>query len=261
MGAEQTVNGSNGSAATAASVNGSNGSSATAASDRVAVAALDPVMPDPRASGKLPGGRHGIAPEVVAAVQRQRVLAGTIAAVGEKGYSATVVQDVLDHAGVSRLTFYKFFDNLQIGFLTAYEIAIDRLAQRLTAAALGAGDSGADRIPAALAELLRFVEREPRTARAVIVEVNAAGLEGLKRREQTLRRAAVALEGTLQDAEPAKPSPSLTAATIVGGIDSLLHSRLVEGDTEVTPLLPVLTRFALLPYSGVEMAAAEPRRL
>src|SRR6478736_1039057 len=47
----------------------------------------------------------GTAPEKVERSQRQRLIAATVAAVGERGYEATRVEDILAIAGVSRNSF------------------------------------------------------------------------------------------------------------------------------------------------------------
>jgi len=233
------------------------GPAPAAAGGTVAFASLDPVMPDPKASGKLPAGRHGLPPELVVEVQRQRILAAMVAAVGEKGYDDAVVQDVLDRASISRLTFYKHFKGKRECFLAAFELAIERLRRRLTGAARTGGDVPRDRLRAGLAELLRFVENEARTARALLVEVNAAGLEALARRDAAMRRFAGYVDGLREEPGAASPPP-ITSESIVGGIVSLLHSRLTsDRPTDYSELLPQLMHFAVLPYLGPKTADAE----
>ncbi len=58
---------------------------------------------------RLPPGRHGLPRDFVAQNQRDRLAAGTIAAVAERGYNETTIGDIAAAAGVSRRTFYVYF--------------------------------------------------------------------------------------------------------------------------------------------------------
>jgi hypothetical protein len=58
---------------------------------------------------RLPPGRHGLPREFVVENQRQRIAAGMIEVVVERGYLATTVTQVVAAAGVSRRTFYNYY--------------------------------------------------------------------------------------------------------------------------------------------------------
>jgi AcrR family transcriptional regulator len=47
---------------------------------------------------------------------RTRILAGAGRAFGQRGYGACRVEDIIEEAGVSRVTFYKFFDSKESVF-------------------------------------------------------------------------------------------------------------------------------------------------
>jgi AcrR family transcriptional regulator len=214
------------------------------------------VMPDPAAGQKLPPGRHGLEPELVAAIQRERLLAAMIAVVGEDGFDQISVQDVLDRAEVSRLTYYEHFKNRRDCFLVAYDTAVERLSARMVrAGAEGAG--WREQLRLGLAELLRFLGEEPRTARALLVEVHAAGAVALEHRDAPMKRAARFIDRGRQEPGGGTPPP-VTAESVVGGIHGLLHSRLIaDPGHDFTRLLPTLMHFAVLPYLGQAAAQAE----
>ena len=67
----------------------------------------------------LPRGRHAATREIVWTSQRERLLEAMAGVVADKGYARVAVADVIDHAGVSRKTFYEHFANKEACFLAA----------------------------------------------------------------------------------------------------------------------------------------------
>lgn len=210
--------------------------------------------------GRFPSGIRSLPSDLVRAVQRERLLAATMRASTELGYRDYSVQDVLDRAGVSRPTFYEHFENKEDGFLAAFDSAASRLRQRLERAAEGGTEgSWRDRLRLALEELLLFVREEPDAATTLIVDARAASPAALQRRDELLESFASCLDSQVRPglSDSSKPS-EVSAAGIVGGIESLLYSRLYRGETEdLDSLLPSLMYFAVLPYEGHETASEE----
>ncbi|HEX3609769.1 MAG TPA: TetR/AcrR family transcriptional regulator [Solirubrobacterales bacterium] len=208
--------------------------------------------------GQFPSGIRSLPSDLVAAVQRERLLAAMLRATSELAYREVSVQDVLDRAGVSRPTFYEHFENKEDCFLAAFDSAAARLRKRLEAAAEG-GETWRDRLRAALAELLRFVGEDPDAAMSLIVDARAACPAALLRRDELLDRFASCLDTEVRaEADPGEPPSAIAAAGIVGGIESLLYSRLYRGETAgLESLLPSLMYFAVLPYGGHEAAGEE----
>ena len=85
------------------------------------------------AERRLPRGRHGIAPEVVIANQRQRLLAATASLIAERGYCALHVADITERAGVSRRTFYRLYKDKRDCVLATQQHSIDSLSGRILA--------------------------------------------------------------------------------------------------------------------------------
>lgn len=73
---------------------------------------------------RIPGGQHGLAPELVRADQLARIHAAMVQAAAERGYVATTVEDVISRAGVSRRTFYEHYENRQDCLLAACDIVL-----------------------------------------------------------------------------------------------------------------------------------------
>lgn len=122
----------------------------------------------------LPRGQHGIAAATITASQRARILYGVIEAVADKGYTATTVSDIIRIAGVSRVTFYQLFKDKEDGFIAAYEQAHHDLVHTM-AASQRAGSGWAERVRDSVRAYLGFGRDQPRTLRALMVQIHAAG--------------------------------------------------------------------------------------
>lgn len=209
--------------------------------------------------GQFPSGIRSLPPDLVSAIQRERLLAAALRATAELGYREMSVQDVLDRAGVSRPTFYEHFENKEACFLTAFDAAGARLRTRITAAAGSATGGWRNRLRAALEELLRFAEDEPDAAATLVVEARAACPAALQRRDELLDHFASCLDDEIR-ADPPKGSPpsAIASAGVVGGIEALLYSRLNREEVvDLDELLPSLMYFAVLPFEGPEVASEE----
>ncbi|BBA86168.1 TetR/AcrR family transcriptional regulator [Mycobacterium pseudoshottsii] len=65
---------------------------------------------------------------------RQRLLEGLVASIGERGYHATTVADIVRHARTSKRTFYDRFESKEQCFLDLLRADNERLAKRIRAA-------------------------------------------------------------------------------------------------------------------------------
>jgi len=209
--------------------------------------------------GQFPSGIRSLPSGLVKAVQRERLIAATMRASAELSYGEFSVQDVIERAGVSRPTFYEHFDNKEDAFLAALDAAGARLRQRLGLATTADATGWRERLRWALEGLLRFVREEPDAAMILIVDARGSSPAALGKRDDLLERFAECLDTQVRAglSDPEAPS-SISAAGIVGGIESLLYSRLYRGGAEdVESLLPSLMYFAVLPYEGHDVASEE----
>lgn len=197
-------------------------------------------------------------PELIAAVQRERVLAAMLRATNELTYREVTVQDVLERAGVSRPTFYEHFENKEDCFLAAFDAASARLRVHLEVAA-SAGETWRQSLRAALSALLGFASEDLDAAISLIVDARAACPAALQRRDELLDHFAACLDERVRAEGSTGAQPSAVAAAgIVGGVEALLYSRLYRGETDdLESLLPALMYFAVLPYEGHEAASDE----
>ncbi len=208
-------------------------------------------------SGKFPSGVRKLPPELIRAVQRERLIVAMLNAAADLGYLETNVQDVIDRAGVSRPTFYEHFANKEDCFLAAFDTSAERLRKTVRVALRNGGDVWRDRVRAGLQALLRFASHEPDTARTMVVEARAASATAVRRRVELLDVFAQCLDSEDRELLPDHRSNTpLTASGIVGGVESLLYSRLCKQEyDQLESLLPSLMYFVVLPYEGHEAAA------
>lgn len=207
-------------------------------------------------SGKFPSGVRRLPPDLIRAIQRERLLVAMLNAAAELGYLETNVQDVIDRAGVSRPTFYEHFSNKEDCFLAAFDSSAERLRNLVHTAVQEGGELWRDRVRCGLEALLRFASREPDTARTLVVEARAASETAVRRRVELLDDFARCLDEEARGRLPGPPPrTAVTASGIVGGVESLLYSRLCKQEyDQLEALLPSLMYFVVLPYEGHEAA-------
>ncbi len=192
----------------------------------------------------LPRGPHSLTREQVAANQRQRLLEGMIDAIGEKGYAATTVSDVIRRAGVSRKAFYEHFANKEECFLATYD-SIAAVGRRGVSRAFRRAEGLPDSVQAALAELIELAIARPQALRVLMVEIGAAGPAGIERREQLVVRYEDFLRESL--GLPAGPGaiPNPILRGVVGGILHVIYTHLRRGERkQLRKRLPDLVNWA-----------------
>jgi AcrR family transcriptional regulator len=214
-----------------------------------------------RAPHQLPPGRHGLSRSFVARNQRERILAATAAACLEVGYAQMSVDDIVRRAGVSRRTFYEQFARKDDAFLAAFDEAAGRLVALVRSASELEGGF-AERVIAGFGAFLDLLAASPAFAHMCIVDVLAAGPEGIERRGKVMAEFARLIDENSQLISRKTPLPALTAETIVGGVYDAIFRRIAGGETEELPkLLPDLIESTLLPYVGEQAAAEHGRQL
>ncbi len=192
----------------------------------------------------LPRGPHSLTREQVATNQRQRLIEGMIDAIGEKGYAATTVSDVIRRAGVSRKAFYEHFANKEECFLATYD-SIAAIGRRGVSMAFRRAQGLPDSVQAALAELIELAIARPAALRVLMVEIGAAGPAGIERRQQLVVRYEDILRENL--GLPAGPGaiPNPILRGVVGGILHVIYTHLRRGERkQLRKRLPDLVNWA-----------------
>jgi AcrR family transcriptional regulator len=201
----------------------------------------------------LPRGQHALPREVVAEVQRARILDGIVRAVAEKGYAAATVADAIKIAGVSRSTFYEYFSDKEDCFLAAYEQGAVQHFQRVVDAGAGASDDPFERFRASIRAYLEGLAEDPEYAHTFLVEILAAGPRAREYRRRAHRRyedLIRAWHAQMQRQRPElRPLPDEVFEAAVTAGNELVAEPLREGGAGRLPGLErliVYTYFALL---------------
>jgi AcrR family transcriptional regulator len=213
---------------------------------------------------QLPGGNHGLTPEQVVESQRTRILAAMRKLVATHGYGDVSVASVVQHAGVSRKTFYELYASKEECFVAIYEREMERVLTPTLQAFEGTEPWG-DRLRTAIGVLLGTLAADPEAARICFVEVLAAGPLALERRAKAYE-ALYPLVAPPTD-ESRDPSDSATArvappraivAGSVGYLTETLHREIGAGRTGELPTLRAqLVQTLALPFAD-QAVAEEP---
>jgi len=205
---------------------------------------------------RLPRGRHGLSPEFVARNQRERLIAGLTQVLYEVGYQKTTVSLIGQQASVSKSDFYKHFESKDDCFIAAYDTAIERIREQVSAACEeSAGEEWSRRVGNAIDALLQLFTAEPGLASLILVE-------GLRAGRGVYDRYQAALESfvhDLREGSPVGPAggevPAATDEAVVGGVASMLGRRILAKEAEQLPqLFPEILEFVLAAYLGAEEA-------
>jgi AcrR family transcriptional regulator len=207
-------------------------------------------MGQPPEEAIVPLGRHGLAPDVVAAHQRERLFKATVDLVAKRGYRNTSIDHIVKAARVGYVAFYDLFEGKEDCFLAAFDRIVAETTEALTAA-IATETDWPRQIAAALACVLDLIVADPKRARIALVEVQAAGPAAYARYEEAVDRTVPKLrEGRAFNPDTGELSSTLEEA-VLGGILWVIHQRLVKGEFEqADALLEETIQIALSPYLG-----------
>jgi AcrR family transcriptional regulator len=193
-------------------------------------------------------------------IQRSRILAAMVQESVERGVGNVTVAHIVGRAGVSRRTFYELFPDREACFLDGFEEGITR-ASRYVLDACDPSAKWAERLRTALTGVLSFLDEEPGLAQLLIVGSLGAGPVALERRRIVLAQIISLVDEGRKETKTGSELPSLTAEGILGGVLSVLHSRLLDGKREsLLTLSGPLMSMIVLPYLGSTAARRELAR-
>jgi AcrR family transcriptional regulator len=193
-------------------------------------------------------------------IQRARILAAMVEECSVRGAASVTVAHIVERAGVSRRTFYELYRDREGCFLAAFDDAIGRACQYvLDGYDPRAGWAG--RIRSALTGLLTFLTYERGAGGLLVVGSLGAGTSALERRRRVLAQMIALVDEGRVESKAGAELPPLTAEGIVGGVLSVLHSRLLESDGDsLFALAGPLMSMIVLPYLGSAAARRELAR-
>jgi AcrR family transcriptional regulator len=198
---------------------------------------------------------------------RSRMVVAMLELVGEQGYAATTVAEVIARAGASRKTFYEHFEDRQACFLAVADEVGHQWLDRVSGGVERAQSPG-DAIEAFVEAMFEASLQSPAELRVIATELTVAGTAGIVRRERLLGELGRMLGGALQrlaqdDAhigegfQMSESSPLARALT--GAIVRMAYGRVRRGKrlrrprrTELIALVPDVARWVAAYRSAPE---------
>jgi AcrR family transcriptional regulator len=162
------------------------------------------------------------------ATQRERLLAGMITAANREGYSGANVSAVIGEAGVSRPTFYDYFEDRDDCFLASVLAVHEQMLDEVREAVEKAPPERA--LSAAVAATVAFAVSRPAEARFLMKEALAGGPNALDARDRGIRQVAQVIEKACKRAGKDTVAPDVPIAALIGAVHRLLASRLRRGE-------------------------------
>jgi AcrR family transcriptional regulator len=166
--------------------------------------------------------------------QRERLLAGMIAAANDGGYAAAGVSEVIARAGVSRPTFYEYFADRDDCFLAAHGDISEQLCAHIRMAVAAAPPEQAPQV--AVRRLLARATEEPARAQFIANEAMAGGPRALDARDRTIGEIERIVETARAGAPPDALSPDLPTGALIGATHWLLSRRLRHAEHDHSQL-------------------------
>jgi AcrR family transcriptional regulator len=182
------------------------------------------IQVDRRGGGKLPRGPHRLAASDVAADQRGRLTDAMVDLVGEQGYAATTVAQLIDRAQISRKTFYEHYDSREQLLLAAFDNATATTLEQVREAAQRTGGS-TRRLEAAMRKLARCAREQPGAIALATTDIAALDPEGLRRREVLMGEYGELIACCMVSDKQKAKLPSALAPILAGAIHRVIDSR------------------------------------
>jgi AcrR family transcriptional regulator len=168
----------------------------------------------------LPDGRK--------ATQRERLLAGMVTAANRDGYAGATVSAVIREAGVSRPTFYDYFEDRDACFVATVVDTHEQLLRGVREAVEAASPERA--LVVAIEATLEFAVSEPAAARFLMKEALAGGPHALDARDRGIAQTAGIIEHAFDRAAKRAMIADMPVAAVLGGIHRVLATRLRRGE-------------------------------
>jgi AcrR family transcriptional regulator len=186
--------------------------------------------------------------------QRKRILEAIANSCAKKTFSATTIADIVNHASISRGTFYKHFANKQDCFYAAANTFLLELQGAAAVAVARSEDLTVDLVRDVIATVLEALAASPDQTRLLLVEAPIVDPEIVRRYRGFVMGA---LEKQLQAGGvigKAQANPEIAFGRAKVLIVDYVAADQVE---DLSALLPELVYIALLPYAGQEAALAQ----
>ena len=178
---------------------------------------------------RSPGGRPtlAMAQQQRKRTQRQRLVTGMVEATNRSGYAKASIATVIAHAGVSRPTFYDYFEDRDACFLASILEVDGELREAVQSAV--ADTAGQAAWEAAVRAMVEYAAGEPARARFLMGEAMAGGPAAIAARDESAEQLATAISAAVERGSPSAPVADLDPRVLVGSVYRMVSIRLRRG--------------------------------
>jgi len=173
-------------------------------------------------------------PEDRKSTQRERLLRGMSEIAAHEGYAAATIAKVINHAGVSRPTFYEYFADKDDCFIAAHRDVAERLVGAIKAAVARAKPQRA--LHTAVRALTEFASTDREQAQLLVCEALAGGPRAQDERDRVIGEIVEIVERRHRETPPGTKAPDAPTWAILGGIHWLLVPRLRGRERDLADL-------------------------
>lgn len=171
--------------------------------------------------------------------QRERLIAGMVAAAHRHGYAGATISQVISHAGVSRPTFYDYFADKENCFLAAHRVHSRLLVADIRRAV--AAEPSERAVQTAIRRFIELAEEHPDRAGFLADATMAGGWRALDERDRMIGEIATVIEHARAQTPPQTPTPDVPIRVVLGAVRWLVAPLLRRGEHDLTALANDLT--------------------
>jgi AcrR family transcriptional regulator len=179
------------------------------------------------------------------AERRRQLLDAGLALFGTRGYRRVTIEQLCSEAGVGIRAFYEEFGSRETFFRAVYDDVTSLALESIERGLEAFRDASSEvRLGACIRLVLESLLADSRRARVVSIESSALDEQMDRHRNDTMKRFAALLAGTLDDeTRRTTGDPRLWSLMLGGGLNEAVISQLVSPDPRPIPdLAEALTR-------------------
>ena len=197
-------------------------------------------------SGKRLSPGPGVSRADVEMNHRERLYGAMVAVTAEKGYAETTVSDLIRVAGVSRTTFYKYFEDKEACFLTTLEALIAGIVALTSSSLKGDGD-WQERAARGMETFMRLLVTQPAAARLCVVEADAVGRQARAVVDRATKEFEAMVHSVFEQLPNQRGMPPEMVRAMIDTVRKVMQTRLQRRtEAELVEMVPQLIELAFL---------------
>src|SRR6202046_2858319 len=187
----------------------------------------------------MSGESVGLAQTDRRSTQRERLIAGMVTAARRHGYAGATVSEVIERAGVSRPTFYDYFEDRDACFIAAHRELAARFVEWIRETVEAAPPEQA--VQGGIRRFIELAEEHPNGASFLCDSTMAGAWGALEEHARLVDELARIIERSLAQAPPDALTPDVPVPVVLGALRWVLAPLFRGGDPGLSGLADGLT--------------------